>query len=118
MLQSAGYLAGAGLLAGWVPGELSARVLAASGGQAAAQQSDRVAQIRAQMSSIPLQTQRLRDNLSMLYGPGGNMVVLNGPDGKVLVDSSFLSVAPKLKQALDELGPAPLKLLINTHVYI
>jgi cyclase len=115
MLRSAGYLAGAGLFAGWLPGKLTAAVHAASGGQAAPQQTDRVAQIRAQMSAIPLQTQKLRDNLTMLYGPGGNMVALNGPDGKLLVDSSFLSVAPKLKQALDELGPAPMKLLINTH---
>jgi cyclase len=112
MLRSAGYLAGAGLLAGWLPRNFSAAVQA---GQAPAAQTDRLAQMRAQMSAIPLQSLKLRDNITMLYGPGGNMVVLNGADGKVLVDSSFLSVAPKLKQALDELGPAPTKLLINTH---
>ena len=67
------------------------------------------------MGSIPLQTLKLRDNVTMLYGPGGNMVVLSGSDGKVLIDSSFLSVAPKLRQALDGLGSAPLKVLINTH---
>jgi len=71
--------------------------------------------MRAQMGAVPLQTLKLRDNLTMLYGPGGNMVALNGSDGKVLVDSSFLTVAPKLKQALDDLGPVPLKILINTH---
>lgn len=115
MLKSAGYLAGAGLLAGSLPSNLTAAIQSAGGAQTAQSQTDQVAQTRAQMAAVPLQTMKLRDNLTMLYGPGGNMVALNGPDGKVLVDSSFLTVAPKLKQALDNLGPAPLKILVNTH---
>ncbi|HYL69623.1 MAG TPA: MBL fold metallo-hydrolase [Candidatus Limnocylindria bacterium] len=115
MLKAAGYLAGAGLLAGWLPRTVFAAGQSASDAQAGAAQSDWIAQTRAQMGAVPLQTLKLRDKLTMLYGPGGNMVVLNGPDGKVLVDSSFLTVAPKLKKALDDLGPAPLKILINTH---
>jgi cyclase len=77
--------------------------------------ADRVAQMRAQAANATLQTTKLRDNIYMISGAGGNMVVLDGPDGKVLVDSSFASVAPKLKQALDGISPSPLKLLINTH---
>jgi glyoxylase-like metal-dependent hydrolase (beta-lactamase superfamily II) len=103
------------LLAGWLPSSLTAAIQSAGGPESAQSQADQVAQMRAQMAAMPLQTLKLRDNLTMLYGPGGNMVALNGPDGKVLVDSSFLSVAPKLNQALDDLGPAPLKFLINTH---
>jgi cyclase len=113
MLKSTGYLAG--LLAGWLPSNLTAAFQSAGGAQAAQSQTDQLAQMRAQMAAVPLQTLKLRDNLTMLYGPGGNMVALNGADGKVLVDSSYLSVAPKLKQALDNLGPAPLKILVNTH---
>jgi cyclase len=115
LLKSTGYLAGAGFLAGWLPAKLTGAVQASTGTQAAASQADKVTQMRAQMAAVPLQTMKLRDNLTMLYGPGGNMVALNGPAGKILVDSSFLSVAPKLKKALDDLGPAPLKILINTH---
>jgi cyclase len=115
LLKSTGYLAGAGFLAGWLPARVVGAVQASATGQTAESQADRVAQMRAQMAAVPLQTMKLRDNLTMLYGPGGNMVALNGPDGKILVDSSFLSVAAKLKQALDDLGPAPLKVLINTH---
>jgi hypothetical protein len=55
---------------------------------------DRVAQMRAQAAAIPVQTQKLRDNIYMLSGPGGNMVVLTGADGKVLVDSSFAGAVP------------------------
>ena len=115
LLKSAGCLAGAGLLAGSLPSNLTAAIQSASGAQTAQSQTDQLAQMRAQMAAVPLQTLKLRDNLTMLYGPGGNMVALNGPDGKVLVDSSYLSVAPKLKQALDNLGPAPPQILVNTH---
>jgi cyclase len=71
--------------------------------------------MRAQMAAIPLQTLKLRDNLTLLYGPGGNLVALDGPDGKILVDSSFVPVVPKILQALAGISPSPLKILINTH---
>ena len=77
--------------------------------------ADRLNQMRTQMSAIPLQTTKLRDNIYLLSGPGGNMVVLNGADGKILVDSSFSPVAPKIKAVMDGFGGAPLKVLINTH---
>jgi cyclase len=115
LFKSMGYPAGAGLLVGWLQSNLSAANQSAGRPQTAPSQTDQVAQMRAQMSAVPLETLKVRNNLTMLYGPGGNMVVLNGPDGKQLVDSSFLSVTPRLKQALDSLGPGPLKILINTH---
>jgi len=43
------------------------------------------------------------------------VVVLNGADGKVMVDT-FLSPAwPRLKETLDGLGSAPVKTVIDTH---
>ena len=45
----------------------------------------------------------------MLSGPGGSVVVLNGPDGKFVVDTFVAPAWPKLKQALDGLGNAPVK---------
>jgi len=111
-------LAGTGLLTGLLPRALSAAAAPASGTaalQQVASSADRLAKMRADLGAVPLQTAKLRDNLYLLSGPGGNMVVLNGPDGKLLVDSSFAPVAPKIKAAMDGFGPAPLKILINTH---
>jgi glyoxylase-like metal-dependent hydrolase (beta-lactamase superfamily II) len=71
--------------------------------------------MRAQAANANLQTLKLRDGIYMISGAGGNMVALDGPDGKVLVDSSFSSVAAKLRQSLDSLSSAPLKILVNTH---
>jgi cyclase len=115
ILKIGGVVSGAGLLAGVIPESLFAAQQSASPGQTHSNPQDRLAQARAQMAAVPLETLKLRDNIYMLYGPGGNMVALTGPDGKVLVDSSFASVAPKLKGALAALGNPPLKILINTH---
>jgi glyoxylase-like metal-dependent hydrolase (beta-lactamase superfamily II) len=51
----------------------------------------------------------------MLSGPGGSVVILNGPDGKFVVDTFVAPAWPKLKRALDGLGNAPLKYVIDTH---
>jgi hypothetical protein len=40
--------------------------------------------MRAQMGAAPIQVQPLAENLTLLSGPGGNVVVLNGPDGKIV----------------------------------
>jgi cyclase len=79
------------------------------------QAADPVAAYRAQVGATPIVTTRLGDNLSMLSGPGGNIVVLYGRDGKLVVDSFFQPAWPALKPLLDTLGPAPVKLLVDTH---
>lgn len=116
ILKAGGALAGAGLIAGIFPRVLfGAQRSPYDFQQSGAASQDPIAQMRAQMGAIPLQTMKLRDHLTLLYGPGGNMVALDGPDGKVLVDSSFAPVVPKIQQVLEGLDPTPLKILINTH---
>jgi cyclase len=119
MLWAATFFAGAGTIAGWIPGTASGRAEERFAG-APAQQSDPVPadpveRMKQQLASTPLQTLKLRDHLHMLYGPGGNIVVLDGPDGKIMVDASVAIVAPKILEVMDGFGGAPLKMLINTH---
>jgi cyclase len=77
--------------------------------------ADRATAFRAQMGAIPIQSQKLVDNLTLLSGPGGNVVVLNGPDGKFIVDNFVSPAWPKFKETLDGLGNAPLRYAIDTH---
>jgi glyoxylase-like metal-dependent hydrolase (beta-lactamase superfamily II) len=77
--------------------------------------ADLLASMRAKFNAAPIQSQKLADNLTMLSGPGGSVVVLNGPDGKFVVDSFVAPAWPRLKKALDGLGNAPVKCLIDTH---
>lgn len=86
--------------------------LIAAGGH---QTVDPLAERRAKMGAIPIVSTRLADNLTMLSGPGGNVIVLSGPEGKLVVDSFVQPAWPALKQLLDAMGKAPVKLLIDTH---
>jgi len=77
--------------------------------------ADLLADMRAKFNAAPLETQRLAGDVTMLSGPGGSVVVLNGPDGKFVVDSFVAPAWPRLKKALDGLGSAPVKCVIDTH---
>jgi len=79
---------------------------------------DRVAQMRAGAASAPIKTTKLYDNLYLLQGAGGNMAVQTGPDGKLLIDSSFSTAVPKIREAMNALSSDPAHLLINTHWHI
>jgi len=71
--------------------------------------------MRAMGPTTPIRTSKLQDTLFLLQGVGGNMVAQVGPDGKLLIDSSVSTAAPRIKECLAGLGPQPLKVLINTH---
>jgi len=68
-------------------------------------------------ATAEITVQPLRDNISVLMGSGGNIVVLNGPDGKLLGDAGIAVSRPKIEAALAAIGPAPLKYLIDTHYH-
>jgi glyoxylase-like metal-dependent hydrolase (beta-lactamase superfamily II) len=62
-----------------------------------------------------IDVQPLRRNISVLEGSGGNIAVLTGKDGKLLIDSGFTVSKPRLTTALDSLGSEPITQLVNTH---
>ena len=59
--------------------------------------------------------QALRGDVSALIGAGGNIAVLPGDDGKLIIDAGYLSARDKIAEALTSLSPDPIKHLINTH---
>ena len=73
-----------------------------------------LAAFRAQIGATPIQTQQLSENLTLLSGPGGNVVVLHGSDGLIVVDTFVAPAWPKLEESLKALG-GPVKTVINTH---
>mgnify|MGYP001434182526 CR=1 FL=1 len=74
-----------------------------------------VSLIKDSAATSPIATYKLRNNISVLEGSGGNIAVLTGPDGKVLVDAGLGVSRPRLSKALDDLGREPVTHLINTH---
>ena len=77
--------------------------------------ADQLAAMRAQMGATPITSIPLGDRLQMLAGPGGNVVVLNGPDGKVVVDTFVQPAWANLKMALDKIGSERIATVIDTH---
>ncbi|MEY2396040.1 MAG: hypothetical protein QOF94_2385, partial [Acidobacteriaceae bacterium] len=114
ILRGSVTLAGTAFLAHLLPPTLL-RASAAGYAQQAPSAADLLASFRAQFNAVPMETQKLADNVTMFDGPGGAVVVLNGPDGKVVVDTFVAPAWPRLKEALDGLGNAPVKYVIDTH---
>ena len=110
MLRNSAAFAGSGLLAQLFPASLLSAGVPDLRQQAATASTDPLAAMRAQMGGAPIQSQPLADQLTLLSGPGGNVVVL-----KIVVDTFLMPAWPKLKETLDGLGNAPLKTAIDTH---
>ena len=68
---------------------------------------------RAETAEITVQA--LRGSVTALIGSGGNIAVLTGPDGKLIIDSGYATSRARITDALAKLGPDPIKHLINTH---
>ena len=112
ILQAAATLAGGALLGQFYPQE---SIYAATASHPQQSPPDQLEAIRAQFGGTPIQTQMLHENIFLLSGPGGNIVVLNGPDGKLMGDTFVAPAWPKLKETLDGLGKSPIKTVIDTH---
>jgi glyoxylase-like metal-dependent hydrolase (beta-lactamase superfamily II) len=83
--------------------------------QAYAEARGLVSLIKDSAATSQITTYKLRNNISVLEGSGGNIAVLTGRDGKLLVDAGISVSRPRLSKALAELGGEPIAHLINTH---
>ena len=71
--------------------------------------------IRDAAATAKINVTKLRGNVSMLEGSGGNIAVLTGRDGKLLVDAGITASRPRITEALASLSNDPVKHLINSH---
>ncbi len=69
------------------------------------------------MDTVTIRPVKIKDNLFMLKGSGGNLGLLTGQDGALLIDDQFAPLAQKIKDAVLKLGGNPVKFLVNTHVH-
>jgi glyoxylase-like metal-dependent hydrolase (beta-lactamase superfamily II) len=83
------------------------RLLAAEGGI--------VEGIKQAAATNKITVQPLRGNISAVIGSGGNIAVLPGPDGKLLIDAGIAVSRPGITQALSSISSDAIKHLVNTH---
>jgi len=71
--------------------------------------------LRTQASTAKITTVSLRGGIRVLMGAGGNVAVLTGRDGKVLVDAGVATAKRQMADALSAISPDSITHLINSH---
>jgi len=60
-------------------------------------------------------TEQITDNIHVLFGLGGNILVSTGEDGVLLVDDQMPELKYKILRALRKIGGRSVDYIINTH---
>ncbi len=73
-----------------------------------------------QFEGVELSIEKVAGNVYMVQRPGGggNVGVLVGPEGALLVDSLFAPLSKKLVAAVEQVTDEEIRFLINTHIHI
>ena len=71
--------------------------------------------MRGGAAKVKLDVQAVRGNVHALVGSGGNIGVLAGGDGLLLVDSGLAGSEPQIRKALAGIGGRPLRYVVDTH---
>ncbi len=66
-------------------------------------------------SKIEITTQSVADGIYMMQGSGGNIGVLVGEDGVVLIDDQYGPLTDKITAAVAKISDQPIRMIINTH---
>src|SRR5579862_6082506 len=68
-------------------------------------------------SKVVIKTTKISNNFYELEGQGGNIGILTGPDGILMVDTEFAPLTDKIVAAIKQVSTAPIRFVINTHVH-
>lgn len=69
------------------------------------------------LEKVEIVTHNVAPNVFMLVGEGGNIGVLTGEDGVLVIDDQFAELAPKIKLAIARLNPNEIRFVVNTHLH-
>jgi glyoxylase-like metal-dependent hydrolase (beta-lactamase superfamily II) len=83
--------------------------------QAYAEARNIVDMIRDEAAKATIKVHKLRGNVSVLEGSGGNIGVLTSRDGTVFIDAGITVSRPRILEAVNGLSRVPITNVINTH---
>src|SRR5687767_8507752 len=66
-------------------------------------------------SKTQITTEKIADNLYVLFGDGGNIGLSVGPDGAFLIDDQYAPLTSKILAAVKAVSPQPVRYVVNTH---
>jgi len=67
--------------------------------------------------TVRIRPLKITDQIYMLKGAGGNIGVMIGREGTLLIDNQFSPLSNKINGAVKTLDPGEVKFLINTHLH-
>jgi len=67
------------------------------------------------LDAIQLATTDITEHVAVISGGGGNIGVLSGPDGLLLIDTQMGQFEEKIQAAVTAVGDQPVRFIINTH---
>jgi glyoxylase-like metal-dependent hydrolase (beta-lactamase superfamily II) len=73
------------------------------------------AQPQQNFDEVVIESQDLGGGVHMLTGSGGNIGLLVGEDGALMVDDQYAPLSAKIAAKVEELGGGPVRFVINTH---
>jgi len=79
--------------------------------------SGAVAQQNQNFDAVQIDTVKVRDNVYMLVGAGGNTTIHVGSDGIMVVDTQFAPLSTKILSAIRAISNAPIRYVVNTHMH-
>jgi glyoxylase-like metal-dependent hydrolase (beta-lactamase superfamily II) len=75
------------------------------------------AQGQQDFSAVEIKTHTVAGNVRYLEGAGGNVGLLVGDDGVLMIDDQFAPLSDKLMAAIRALSDKPIRMLVNTHIH-
>jgi glyoxylase-like metal-dependent hydrolase (beta-lactamase superfamily II) len=70
------------------------------------------------VEELEIRAESISDSIFVLFGDGGNVGVLIGEDGTLIVDDQFAPVTDKLVAAIADKTDRPVQFVINTHWHL
>lgn len=98
-----------------IPSPLAAAAPAAIVGALAALLAAPTSAPAQDFEDVEIRTTHVRGSIHMLQGSGGNIGVLTGDDGTLIVDDQYAPLTERIRSAIAELTDHPVSFLINTH---
>lgn len=68
-------------------------------------------------ADVTVESTAIGDNLHMLTGAGGNLVIQHGADGVLLIDDQYQQLAEKIANRINDITGEQVSFLINTHFH-
>lgn len=65
--------------------------------------------------AVEIKTEKLSDNIYVLFGRGGNIGLCVGDDGVFMIDDQYAPLSDKILAAISEITDKPVRFLLNTH---